>query len=377
MSALAILAAVVWWALWLRTTRARARMEDLDHLPAVPRERLPRLSVVIAAANEAEALPEALRSLLVQDHPDLEIVVVDDRSTDATPAILADFRDPRLRRLRIDRLPPGWLGKTHAHHQGGLQATGELILFTDADVVFEPGALSRACGALLAREADHLALAPTIEVRGFWETVFVSFFGLAFLTRFPAEKVSDPRHPTAVGIGAFNLVRAAAWRHLGGHEALRLQVVDDMVLATLLKRAGFRAMFARAPGWLRVRWVAGLGGILRGLEKNAYAGVEYSLVQAHLAALVLAVMCALPLVAPACGAGAAGLAALAAMGALGWTSGPGLGTARWAGLFYPLAGPLFALVLLRSAWLAEVRGAVVWRGTRYDLRELRREQVRI
>lgn len=375
MDAWSWLLAALWWAVLARILVARRRLPAVAATGPVP-ERLPTLSVLLAASNEAHTLPEALDALLAQDYPGLQVVAVDDRSTDGTGDLLQEraAHDPRLLALQVRELPDGWLGKNHALHVAGSAAAGDLLLFTDADVVFAPGGLARAVAWFQQEGADHLALAPTIVARGFWEQVLVSLFGVGFTMRFPPDRAARPGDPVAIGVGAFNLVRAQVWRELGGHRRLAMQVIDDMLLAALVKRSGRRSLFAEATGLLRVRWVVGLLGVVRGLEKNAYAGLAYSPWETGVAAGALL----LGTVGPAVGAllGYPGaLVAWAGMAACSFAGSRTLGLSPWTGLAWPVAGPVMAWTLVRSAWLAETRGAIEWRGTRYPLDRLRAERI--
>lgn len=369
------LLAALWWAVLARTLLSRRRLPSVRSDGPLP-QGLPTLSVVLAASNEAHTLPEALDALLAQDYPGLQVVAVDDRSTDGTGELLREraARDPRLVALQVRELPDGWLGKTHALHVGGSAATGDLLLFTDADVVFAPDGLARAVAWLEEQGGDHLALAPTIQAEGFWEQVLVSLFGVGFSLRFPPDRAARPGDPVAIGVGAFNLVRAPVWRELGGHRPLALQVIDDMVLAALVKRSGRRSLFAEATGLLRVRWVVGLLGVVRGLEKNAYAGLAYSPGQTAVAAGALLLGTLGPAVGALLGQPGA-LVAWLGMGACSYAGSRTLGLSPWAGLAWPVAGPVMAWTLVRSAWLAERRGAIVWRGTRYSLDRLRAARI--
>lgn len=369
------LLAALWWAVLARVVIARRGLPSLDGAtPGTPR--LPSLSVVIAASNEAHTLPASLDSLLAQDYPGLQVVAVDDRSTDGTGDLLREraARDPRLLPLEVRELPDGWLGKTHALQVGASVASGEILLFTDADVIFAPGALTRAVAWLEENAGDHLALAPTILAAGFWEKVLVSLFGVGFSLRFPPDRAARPGDPIAIGVGAFNMVRARAWRDLGGHRALALQVVDDMVLAALVKRSGRRSLFAEATGLVRVRWVVGLLGVVKGLEKNAYAGLGYSLVETAAAAGAVLVGTVGPAVGTLLGHEGA-LLAWAGMAACSVAGSRTLGLPAWTGLAWPAAGPVMAFTVVRSAVLAERRGAIEWRGTRYALDRLRAERI--
>jgi glycosyltransferase involved in cell wall biosynthesis len=340
----------------------------------------PRVSVVTAARNEARNIREALRSLLELDYPDCELIVVDDRSEDRTGAILEQMAalDPRLKVLRVTELPTGWLGKNHALWQGSLQATGEILLFTDADVVMERSALARAVSFLEEERLDHLALTPRMNMPG----TLLSMFGLAFILFFSLFarpwKARDPRSRRHIGIGAFNLVRAAAYRAVGGHETIRLRPDDDLKLGKILKRAGFRQDVAYGSDSISVEWYSSLGEAIRGLEKNAFAGCDYRVSVAlsgvvfHLAASVW------PYLAIFVTGGATRLlycAVVALLTVLLADSAGFHGARRWHAIGFPLTAAIFAWIVLRTMILNLAHGGITWRGTFYPLAELKANRV--
>lgn len=338
---------------------------------------LPTLSVLSTACNEAESVERALRSLLQSDYPHLEVIAVDDRSTDATGLLLDRLarHHPRLHALHIQELPPQWLGKCHALHIASEQATGEWLLFTDADTVFAPEALTSAMVYALARGVDHLVLAPACETRGFWERLFVSYFGLMLMFRTRPWEVADLRKRAYVGFGTFNLVRASAYRQFGGHTALRMEVLDDMKLGKLMKQNGFRTELAQGSGLLAVRWVVGFRGVWNSLRKNAFAGFEFRAPVMWSSVLGILLTGVFPLAALADGSaicrvfGALTLLLMAA-GARAGRSASGAGALF--GLAYPLAALLFAGIILNSALCVYRDGGILWRNTFYALDDLRR-----
>ncbi|MCA1734075.1 MAG: glycosyltransferase, partial [Acidobacteria bacterium] len=208
------------------------RLRSLSSLPATGDD-WPRVSVVVAGRNEEAAVEDAVVSLLALDYPDLEIVFVNDRSDDATGSILDRLAasDPRLRVIHVTELPEGWLGKNHALHLGAARASGTVLLFTDADVMFEPSTLRRAVRYLLDRNLDHLAASPRIVVRSPIVGMFVASFGLFFSIFSKPWRASGPNPKHHVGIGAFNLVKSSTYRRVGGHEPIRMRPDDDMKLA--------------------------------------------------------------------------------------------------------------------------------------------------
>ena len=164
---------------------------------------------LFAARDEEEKLPAALATLSALDYPRLEIIGVDDRSTDATGQILEQFaaKDERIWPVHVAELPPEWLGKPHALQTGFEQSTGEWLLFTDADVRFKPDTLRRAMTLVREGNLDHLTLLSDAEMHGFWETVLLTFFGSAFCLGNNVPAASNPRSRAYVGVGAFQLVR--------------------------------------------------------------------------------------------------------------------------------------------------------------------------
>lgn len=386
------------WATWSLFSGLR-RIESLDEVLPAADAGCPSLSVIVPACNEAATIEPALRSLLALDYPSLGLIVVDDRSTDETGRIVERLavEDARLRVVHVTELPAGWLGKNHALHVGSQAAAGDWLLFTDADVVYRPGALRRVMAWAARTGSDHVVAMPRIIMRGFWERLFVPYFMVIFDYRFQPWKVADPRSSAYMGVGAFNLVRAGVYRQIGGHAALPLEVADDMKLGKLLKAHGARSAVVHAFDWISVRWVIGLRGIVEGLTKNMFAGVEFRLgmVVATIVALLAAhvypifglfaggamtVACGLTL---ACMAGAAAVVTPPEAG-----DGSGDTAARtglppvlsrftktvrqgaW-GLAFPLAALVFLYIMVRSTWLTYRRG-VFWRGTLYKLEELRR-----
>lgn len=359
----------------------RARSLDGVSPPSPGDASLPALSIVVPACNEADKLPRAFRSLLAQDYPGpFQIVAVDDRSTDGTGEML-DFLVLETRPeisvlvLHLQSLPPGWLGKTHALWQGARRSGGDWILFTDADIVFAPDCLSRAVRFAERERLDHLVSFFRLDLRGFWEHVFALCFSFLFFVRFRPWHVGNPKLPNYLGVGGFNLVRSSAYEAIGGHRALALEVADDMELGRRLKMAGFRAEVIGAADQITVRWQEGLSGLMGGLIKNAYAGLDYSPVKvASSVGLLLGTM-----VWPAIGvflargrAARAGyalaLSSLFAMG--GYHARVGKIPPGYA-LTLPFSTLLLIGVILRSAWLAERNGGITWRGTFYPLDVLR------
>jgi glycosyltransferase involved in cell wall biosynthesis len=337
----------------------------------------PKVSVVVPARDEAERIEEALTSLAAQDYPALEVIAVDDRSTDGTCAIIDRVAagKPCVRPLHITVLPEGWLGKCHAMQAGARMSEGELLLFTDGDVVFAPDTLRLAVRCFLGRKIDHLALMPGLVPGGYWEDAAKTYFAMLFFVGVRIWAAGSTSKDAYVGIGAFNLVRRTAYEAIGGHDSLRLQVADDLMLGKRIKREGFRQEALIAYAHLRLRWQRGVGGFIRGLEKNGFAALGFSLPFLLLVTAFVFLFYAVPylgvlLFRDVRVVGYA-LSALLMHGIYGyfasfhrngWRLAPAL----------PCAALLYLFALWRSAIVTLRQGGVRWRGTFYPLDVLKR-----
>ncbi|MBV9670936.1 MAG: glycosyltransferase [Acidobacteriales bacterium] len=387
---------MIWWWLWgyievaVWTWYVAQALIGLKQVPDLtepewdltPKEwnSLPTLSVVVPARNEEEKIESCLRSLVRSLYPRLRVIAVDDRSTDATGAIMDRLKlefPTRLSVTHVSELPEGWLGKTHAMWLGAQTTDTEYILFTDGDVVFAPKALARALAYMKAIEADHLVLFPTLTLRTFGETMMVSLFQTLFIFEHRAWKAADPKSKDHIGVGAFNLVRRDAYQKIGTYEALRLAILDDMKLGQRVKQAGLKQRVAYGRDLVRVRWAEGALGVIRGLTKNAFAvadfsvpkllfqitGMTYILLGPYAGALLAPALAKLPF-----------LLAIATI----WAQYFGLArngdTKWWYMVTHPLAAALFIYTMLRSTVVTLARGGIEWRGTRYSLAEIRASQ---
>lgn len=353
------------------------RLHRLADIAPVDADRAPVLSVIVAARNEQRHIEEALQSLLAQDYPALDIVVVNDRSTDRTGEILEKqrARAPRLRVITVRELPPGWLGKNHALALGARHASGEFLLFTDADVVMEPTALRRAMRFMLDTGLDNLAATPAVTMREplLKIAVMAFFFLFAGQTRPWKARHRNPRW--SAGLGAFNLVRRSVYEAVGGHAAIALRPDDDYRFGRLIKERGFRQDILLAREMLSVEWYASTREMIAGLRKNLFAGCNYNLPRIILITLELSWLFGAPLAAAIFVPGVGTLTA-AAIAILAWASTP-WAYADFRGLerLYPLFLPVGVLIFLVALWNSTLttlaRGGIEWRGTFYPLRELK------
>jgi hypothetical protein len=376
---------MLWWLVPLAALWLLVALHDLwavAKLPALPARRpaAPRadVTVVMAVRDDVAHVEAAVRHLLAQQHVDLRLVVVDDRSSDGTGDVLARLAaaEPRLRVVTVHELPPGWLGKSHALHVGTADVASRWLLFTDGDAHLAADTLARAIDAAEQAPAHHVSLLPTHRGTTFLGRACLLAFQLVIQRRVVA--VNGARQRTFVGTGAFNLVRSDAYRAVGGHLPLRLEVVDDVWLGCLLFRAGYRSRVWFAPHDFAIDWGATPAQLVRVVEKNMFAVLRYRTPLA-LALLVLATgLLVLTFLAPWL-AGPAGWLVLGSYLATGLAGGVLARRMQWettAGLLTPLTRWLLPLAMANSLWVTLRQGGVRWRGTFYPLAELRDGQVK-
>jgi len=372
--------AIFWIFHGLRIAYGAVRLPWVKDFPAASDEDCPHISLLFAARDEQEKLPAALASLAAIDYPHVEIIAVNDRSTDATAQILDDFAamHPRFRVVHIAELPAGWLGKPHALQRAYEAASGEWLVFTDADVRFKPDVLRRSVVIAREKKLEHLTLFCDLEMSGFWETVLITFFGLSFHLATDPYGVSNPHSRAYVGVGAFQMLKRSAYEAAGTHRRLAMEVVDDMRLGKIVKQAGFRSGVAVAQDFITVRWHAGAGNLIRGVTKNFFAGARFSLWQAGFGMMGILLMNFVPFVAlPFVHGWMLGLAAVSVAIALAFHVAVDvvMRVSPLYALTHPLGALLFAYMLLRSTVVTLRQGGIFWRGTFYALEELKRGAV--
>ena len=344
----------------------------------------PPVSVIVPARNEAPRIERCVRSLLASSYPDFQVIVVDDRSQDATAKIVERIaaHDHRLTLVRGAELPKGWCGKPWACWQGYQQAHGKVLLFTDADTAHGSTLLGHAVAALETERADMLTLMPLQEMKGFWERVVQPFFYLGFMIilvlRFGTlSRMSRNRSPrSAIANGQFILTTRDAYEFVGGHRRVQHTVVEDLMLAREYVATGRRIQFAMAQEDMRTRMYSSLGEIVQGWSKNVFVGLletTHSMALALVAAAFLLLLPASYLLPTA--ALTAGLlldqGALVGFGAVSYV-GASLMVAHalrsqrepdFFGLFHPLGALVQGYIMLRAA--ARGRKRIEWKGRTY------------
>jgi glycosyltransferase involved in cell wall biosynthesis len=336
----------------------------------------PKVSIIVPARDEAGKIEAAMRSKLLIDYPDFELIAVDDRSQDETGAILDRLaaEDSRLCVIHLDSLPDDWLGKSHAMHVAASRAKGDFLLFTDADVFFAPDLLRKAVTLCEGQRLDHLTLAPHLECHGFFEEVLHAYFFVLLCIGAQPWLVRTPFRMSYLGMGAFNMVRRTAYDHCGGHAAIRLDVLDDVKLGKLIKSNGLRQDALDAGGGLRVQWQESFFGVIRGLEKNGFAIFDYSLVKLIGYTAIVVLFNLFPYAAIVIWPDVLGggwLASVLFLHIATALTARLLGSSPVVSLGLPVAILALLYTMWRSAYLTLSRQGVRWRDTFYPLSLLR------
>jgi cellulose synthase/poly-beta-1,6-N-acetylglucosamine synthase-like glycosyltransferase len=354
----------------------------------------PRVSIIVPARNEEDIIEQALSTLLALDYNNYEVIAVNDRSTDRTGAILDTIEKslhfspmsreigppnfPSLRVLHHRELPDGWLGKTHAMWTAANQATGDWLLFTDADVLFKPDSLRRALAYAESVPADHVVLFPQMIMKRPGEYMMIAFFQTMFMFGHRPWKVADPSTDDHMGVGAFNLVRRRVYDAVGTYEALRMEVLDDMKLGKVVKNTGFAQRNVFGGDLISIRWAHGAMGVVNNLTKNFFAVLSFQWWRTVISAFGLAFLNFGPFLGVWLAHGWARLPYAVALGSMfliyigmSWRSS----VPSYYFLLHPVSTTMFIYTLLRSMVLTLWNDGIEWRGTKYPLEELRKGMV--
>lgn len=389
---------------------------EWDRNPVLPSGN-PRVSIIVPARNEEETIEQCLRSLLALDYDNYEVIAVNDRSTDRTGEImervasshtsridtgglpetcgsLQESRNPHpvaqdatrvghpsvpfFRIIHHLELPGGWLGKTHAMWTAAREASGEWLLFTDADVIFKPDSVRRALAYAESEPADHVVLFPRMIMKRPGEYMMIAFFQTMFMFGHRPWKVADPSTNDHMGVGAFNLVRKRVYEAVGTYQALRMEVLDDMKLGKVVKNAGFAQRNVFGGDLISIRWAHGAFGMVNNLTKNFFAVLSFQSWRTLLSAFGLAFLNYGPFLGLWLAHGWARVPYAIALVSLffiylgmSWRSA----VPSYYVLLHPVSTTLFIYTLLRSMILTLWNDGIVWRGTKYPLEELRKGMV--
>jgi chlorobactene glucosyltransferase len=344
----------------------------------------PLVSVIVPARNEEKNIRRCVEAILNQDYPNFQVLVLDDRSTDSTPAILAELsaRDSRLVLLAGRELPAGWAGKPHALHQAAASATGEWLLFLDADTFLHPNALSAALAAAKKSDAGLYTVMTEQILGSFWEKAVMPLVFTALSVGFSPRKVNDPTTRDAIANGQFIFIHREAYDAIGGHEAVKDQIVEDKALSEKVKWGGHRLVIADGRDIAQTRMYTDLASMWEGWTKNIYLGLSdhpglmlLGVFGAALAMMAALVLPAWPVFGLAWYASGGGWVALTVTleSLLVWAYilferakvNRGMGISGWYALTTPLGAGVFAAMMLTSAWKVLSGQGVTWKGRKY------------
>ena len=340
----------------------------------------PRVSIVVAARDEERHIRGAVAALLAQDYHDVELIVVDDRSSDGTGGILDTMaaKTERLAVVHIRDLPAGWLGKNHALHVGAERATGALLLFMDGDVMLHRSAVARAVRVFDDPGADHVAVSPQMDLPSWPLQLVVGYFLTWGVVLSRMWRVENPKSSASLGVGAFNMVRTTNYRAVGGHTRIAMRPDDDLMLGKILKQAGAQPRVLFGQGMVGVEWYRTLREATLGFRKNAFAVLQYNVplfLAATLGNLALSVY---PFVAVFTNYGPEqvlyGIAVAALLACYARTAAAQK-LPLWLTLLYPLAAILQTGMLVIAVSRTLIAGGIDWRGTFYPLDQLKANRV--
>ncbi|HET7210092.1 MAG TPA: glycosyltransferase family 2 protein [Terriglobales bacterium] len=381
--------ALAWFSRVLDAALGMRKIADIS-LPQWDRKPVgnPRVTIIVPARNEEADIERTLTNLLALEYDNYEVIAVDDRSTDGTGEIMdgvcgagipaRESSSSRLKVIHIKTLPPTWLGKTHAMWTAARKATGDWLLFTDADVIFKPDSLRRALAYAESLRADHLVLFPQMIMKSPGERMMIAFFQSLFVFGHRPWKVADPSTDDHMGVGAFNLIRREVYEAIGTYERLRLEVLDDMKLGKVVKNAGYRQRNVFGKDLISLRWAKGTLGVVRNLSKNFFAILSFQWPRTIATCITLAFLNLWPFVGLSLAHGTARIPYLISLFSLfmiyigmAWKSP----IRAYYFLLHPISSAVFIYILVQSTILTLWRGGVIWRGTKYALQDLRRGMV--
>ena len=372
-----LLSTIYWVVTSIYLNINRRKIRFLTEIKVTSSDSNPAIAIIIPVRNEEVNLEEALTSVCRLNYPNYRILVINDRSTDRTPEILREIasREPKVSVLNIEELPPGWLGKNHALYQGFTATSEEWMLFTDADVVYAPGALDKAMHFARQQNLDYLTILPEIRSRSIILVGVISTFKLMLEFKLRPWAARKPKTNAYMGVGAFMLLKRKAYQKSGTHKAIALRPDDDLKLGELIKKAGFRQDVLYGDQQIGLEWYTSIREFMQGLMKNTFAVANYNIFISLGGAMatLLAFVLPLPLLL-IFGATPERLMALLIFIFqmflfLPWKS---MKVKWWHVWLMPLAGLLIIYIIFKSTYLTIKQGGIYWRDSFYPLSELRK-----
>ncbi len=355
-------------------------MDKLEKLTLPEPTQWPRLSIIIPACNEEDIILPAIQSLLANDYPDFEIILINDRSTDSTPELIDQLhrQDQRVVPVHIDHLPKGWLGKTNALNKGVQMASGKWLLFTDASILFKQNALKKTIALSEFEQLDHLVLMPDLLVNPSIATKFLleSLYSTNLLLTLQTIGLNiDKKNGKGFGLGCFNLVRKKALENSEGFEWLRMEILDDLGLGFLMKNSHAKTKIILGLEDVSHHWYSSFKELLRGIEKNSFTIFHYQLWRFITINSIFVLLLLGPLF----------MLFLPYTIVYAWPALIYIGVSLialkinyvfkrswWAAFFAPLGFLLLMFSMWRATILFYLRGGAYWRTTFYSAKELRK-----
>lgn len=373
------LTTIFWVGISIYLNIGRRKIKLLAQMPLLPRHLEPPVVIIIPVRNEEADLEEALQSVCRLNYGNYRILVINDRSTDKTPEILRKFagRESKITVLHIEELPPGWLGKNNALYQGYTASTAEWMLFTDADVIYDPDALRKAMYYAQQQKLDYLTILPGIKSRSDTLVSVIATFKIMLELKLRPWDVRNPRSVAYIGVGAFMLLKREAYEKAGTHIPIALRPDDDLKLGELVKKAGYRLDVLNGDGQIELEWYTSIRAFIQGLMKNTFAVADYNplIALSGTLATLLAFVLPWPVLIILGGTAERWMAfTIFLFQATIFIPRKGMAGKWWEVLYMPLAGLLISYVILKSAYLTLKQGGIYWRDSFYPLSELRKNK---
>jgi glycosyltransferase involved in cell wall biosynthesis len=363
-----------------KTKRFTKNMILLKNLP-VGHLRWPKVSFIVPACNEEEHIERATQTLLNIDYPNLEIVIVNDRSTDKTGEIAERVakNDPRMKVIHIKELPAGWLGKVHALEKGIAATKGDWILLADADIHFSKTALKKALTYCETENLDFMTAVPDITTKNSILQMMIAQLFHQATVFFDPRRMNDPKNKTCYGQGAFMLVKRTTYERSEKLEWLRMEAIDDTGLALMMRRAGARMGAVAGKDEIQLEWYPSVRSFVHGVEKNAFAFSQYSLILLSGFLLTITTIFLGFTLAPALSDSIliqafSVTSMIVYLAAIRSQMKNIMKLKLWQILLFPIAFIALPFVFLRAGLLAIWRNGIIWRGTFYSLDDLKKNQ---
>lgn len=369
-----LLMLIIWWGLAIYLVINSRKIGFLRDVR--PEADEPSVAVIVAVRNEEADLEHALHSVCNINYGNYKVIVVNDRSTDRTPQILAKLsaQYPQIIIDTITELPQHWLGKNHALYRGYLKTDADWLLFTDADIVFEKNTLKKALTYVNANRLDHLALLPNVTSRSVMLNAVLQTFSIMFILKFKPWDARDPKSKAAIGVGAFNMVTRQAYEQAGTHQTIKLRPDDDLRLGMMIKHAGFRTDVLYGEGEISLEWYTSVRQFINGLMKNTFSASNYNLPLALFNGVAAFLGFCLPIPLGLLSGSVYGVLLSLGIIAAHWCLyrfKPGV-RRWWYFLTLTYAGGIMVYIVIKSALMNVKDKGIYWRDSFYPLDELKK-----